>query len=115
MTMRRAGLFALAPAAALFLAAGACAASQSCPDVVEQVCGAKGGELKIYANSCVAGRDGATNIVAGECVDPPLAHTTVCAEIYLPVCASKEGVRQTYSNACFAKGDGATIVQDGKC
>jgi hypothetical protein len=53
--MRRAGLFALAPAAALFLAAGACAASQSCPDVVEQVCGAKGGELKIYANASRVG------------------------------------------------------------
>jgi hypothetical protein len=115
MTMRRAVLFALAPATALFVAAGACAASQSCPDIVEQVCGAKGGEHKTYANPCLARRDGAMNIVAGECADPPLAHTTVCAEIYLPVCASKDGVRKTYSNACFAKGDGATIVQDGKC
>jgi Kazal-type serine protease inhibitor-like protein len=115
MTMRRAILFALAPAAALFLAAGAGAASQSCPDIVQQVCAAKGGEHKTYANPCVARRDGATNIVAGECVDPPLPRTTFCAEVFLPVCALKDGVRKTYSNACFAKGDGAAIVQDGKC
>ncbi len=88
--------------------------SNTCPNVVNPVCGSDG---KVYLNSCYAEKAGVTSYTPGvcnpDCVDPTRINPNAnCPTNYEPVCGCN-GV--TYANACEAEAAGVRDWTPGPC
>jgi hypothetical protein len=89
-------------------------APQFCTREYDPVCARRGGDLRTFANGCLADRAGFRIVRRGECrmVEE---RPRFCTQDYRPVCAVDRGRFRTFGNACEADAAGWRVIRNRAC